>query len=177
MCFGAAASVWHFNRTADALQAVQRILLWIIAGHFVDDFNGVDMDEVADSAFQSMADFLDLELLGLQTKPSKARRGYRRLGGRLLTADAEPSWRTSSPEWSPLSTTGRRRRSSTSRGNHDIIPGGGQHQARHPGHERLGLRGPHRRRRLLRLRHRSSSSPPAGHSSMSSRSWRRCLRW
>eukprot|EP00439_Symbiodinium_sp_Y106_P018097 s6942_g2.t1 len=125
MCFGAAASVWHFNRTADALQAVQRILLWIIAGHFVDDFNGVDMDEVADSAFQSMADFLDLELLGLQTKPSKARRGYRRLGGRLLTADAEPSWRTSSPEWSPLSTTGRRRRSSTSRGNHDIIPGGG----------------------------------------------------
>eukprot|EP00439_Symbiodinium_sp_Y106_P019720 s5341_g2.t1 len=57
MCFGTAASVWHFNRTADALQAIQRILLWIIAGHFVDDFNGIDMDEVADSAFQGMADF------------------------------------------------------------------------------------------------------------------------
>ena len=39
------------NRTADALEAVQRILLWIISGHFVDDFNGVDTDDVADSAF------------------------------------------------------------------------------------------------------------------------------
>ena len=70
MCFGATASVWHFNRTAHALQAAQRILLWIISSHFVDDFNGVDTDDVADSAFQGMADFL--ELLGLQTKPSKA---------------------------------------------------------------------------------------------------------
>ena len=52
-CAGSATSVWHFNRTADALQAVQRILLWIVAGHFVDDFNGVDMDDVADSAFQA----------------------------------------------------------------------------------------------------------------------------
>ena len=56
MCFGAAASVWHLNRTADALQAIQRVLLWIIASHFVDDFNSVDMDEVADSAFHGMAE-------------------------------------------------------------------------------------------------------------------------
>ena len=42
----------------------------IIAGHFVDDFNGVDADEVAESAFQGVAGFL--ELMGLQTKPSKA---------------------------------------------------------------------------------------------------------
>ena len=35
-----------------------------------DDFNGVDIDELADGAFEGMAGFFDL--LGLQTKPSKA---------------------------------------------------------------------------------------------------------
>ena len=70
MCFGAAASVWNFNRTADALQALKRVLLWIVSGHFVDDFNGVDIEDLADGAFHGMAEFF--ELLGLQTKPSKA---------------------------------------------------------------------------------------------------------
>ena len=70
MCFGAAASVWNFNRTADALQALKRVLLWIVSGHFVDDFNGVDIEDLADGAFHGMAQFF--ELLGLQTKPSKA---------------------------------------------------------------------------------------------------------
>ena len=70
MCFGAAASVWNFNRTADALQALKRVLLWIVSGHFVDDFNGVDIEDMADGAFHGMAEFF--ELLGLQTKPSKA---------------------------------------------------------------------------------------------------------
>ena len=72
MCFGAAASVWNFNRTADALQALKRVLLWIVSGHYVDDFNGVDLDELAPGAFEGMAEFLDQ--LGLQTKPSKAQR-------------------------------------------------------------------------------------------------------
>ena len=66
MCFGAAASVWNFNRTADALQALKRVLLWVVSGHFVDDFNGVDLDELATGAFEGMAVFL--EQLGLQTK-------------------------------------------------------------------------------------------------------------
>ncbi|CAE7923243.1 unnamed protein product [Symbiodinium sp. KB8] len=72
MCFGAAASVWNFNRTADALQALKRVLLWIVSGHYVDDFNGVDLDELAPGAFDGMAEFLDQ--LGLQTKPSKAQK-------------------------------------------------------------------------------------------------------
>ena len=72
MCFGAAASVWNFNRTADALQALKRVLLWVLSGHFVDDFNRVDIDELAEGAFDGMAEFLDL--VGLQTKPSKAQK-------------------------------------------------------------------------------------------------------
>ena len=42
MCFGAAASVWNFNRAADAVQMLLRALLLVLLGHFVDDFNGVD---------------------------------------------------------------------------------------------------------------------------------------
>ena len=42
MCFGAAASVWNFNRAADALQLLLRALLLVVGGHYVDDFNAVD---------------------------------------------------------------------------------------------------------------------------------------
>ena len=42
----------------------------MLLGHFVDDFNGVDAGDVADSAHYAVADFF--ALLGLQTKPSKA---------------------------------------------------------------------------------------------------------
>ena len=70
MCFGAAASVWNFNRAADAVQMLLRALLLVLLGHFVDDFNGVDAGDVADSAHHAVADFF--ALLGLQTKPSKA---------------------------------------------------------------------------------------------------------
>ena len=37
MCFGAAASVWNFNRAADAVQMLLRSLLLVLLGHFVDD--------------------------------------------------------------------------------------------------------------------------------------------
>ena len=47
-----------------------RALLLVLLGHFVDDFNGVDAGDVADSAHYAVADFF--ALLGLQTKPSKA---------------------------------------------------------------------------------------------------------
>ena len=49
MCFGAAASVWNFNRAADAVQMLLRSLLLVLLGHFVDDFNGVDAADLADS--------------------------------------------------------------------------------------------------------------------------------
>ncbi|CAE7477634.1 PUB3, partial [Symbiodinium sp. CCMP2456] len=50
MCFGAAASVWNFNRAADAVQMLMRALLLVLLGHFVDDFNGADDNLTADSA-------------------------------------------------------------------------------------------------------------------------------
>eukprot|EP00439_Symbiodinium_sp_Y106_P068365 s2107_g11.t1 len=48
MCFGAAASVWNFNRAADA-DAVQMVLReWLLVpfGHYVDDFNGTEDEPV-----------------------------------------------------------------------------------------------------------------------------------
>ena len=70
MCFGAAASVWNFNGAGDALQFLTRALLFLVGGHYVDDFNGVDATDLADSAFYGFADFF--LLMGLKTKPSKA---------------------------------------------------------------------------------------------------------
>ena len=70
MCFGAAASVWNFNRAADALQQIIRSLLWMTTGHYVDDFNGVEPAVTATSAHEAFE--LLFELLGLRTKPSKA---------------------------------------------------------------------------------------------------------
>ena len=47
MCFGATASVWNFNRVADALQLLTHILFLLVGGHYVDDFNGVEYAEHA----------------------------------------------------------------------------------------------------------------------------------
>ena len=70
MCFGAAASVWNFNRAGGAVQLVVRAPVLLLGGHYVDDFNAVDFDDLADSAFETFGGiFGDL---GLQTKPSKA---------------------------------------------------------------------------------------------------------
>ncbi|CAE7389000.1 unnamed protein product, partial [Symbiodinium pilosum] len=69
-CFGAAASVWNFNGAGDALQFLTRTLLFLVGGHYVDDFNGVDATDLADSAFHGFADFF--LLMGLNTKASKA---------------------------------------------------------------------------------------------------------
>ncbi|CAE7265796.1 PUB3, partial [Symbiodinium sp. CCMP2456] len=57
MCFGAAASVWNFNRAADAVQMLMRALLLVILGHFVDDFNGADDGHTAESAHNAVAEF------------------------------------------------------------------------------------------------------------------------
>ena len=48
--FGAAASVWNFNRAADAVQLIVRALVLLMGGHYVDDSNGSDFEALADSA-------------------------------------------------------------------------------------------------------------------------------
>ena len=72
MDFGETASVWNFNRTADALQQLLRGLLLAAIGHYVDDFiNGID-DE------RDLGNFSRRQLPGafcrprLMTKASKA---------------------------------------------------------------------------------------------------------
>ena len=67
--FGAAASVWAFNRFADSMVSVSRRLLGIAVGHFVDDFTCIDPADLSDSSFKSFRDLY--ALLGLNMKPSK----------------------------------------------------------------------------------------------------------
>jgi len=69
MNFGATASVWNFNRSADALQQLLRGLLLAAAGHY-DDFNGLDDDALAESVADSFKDLF--AELGILTKASKA---------------------------------------------------------------------------------------------------------
>ena len=70
MCFGA-ASVWNFNGAGDALQFLTRALLFLVGGHYVDDFNGVDATDLADSAFHGFADFF--LLMRLEPRSPKRR--------------------------------------------------------------------------------------------------------
>ena len=56
MNFGATASVWNFNRAADALQQLLRGLLLTPTGHYVDDFNGVEDEELGASAADGFQD-------------------------------------------------------------------------------------------------------------------------
>ena len=72
MCFGAAALVWNFNRVADALQLLPRMWLLLVGGHYVDDFNGLEYAEHADSAFYAFSDFF--HALRLPVKESKAQK-------------------------------------------------------------------------------------------------------
>ena len=49
MNFGATASVSNFNRGGDALQQLRGLLL-LATGHYVDDFNCLEFEEVGESA-------------------------------------------------------------------------------------------------------------------------------
>ena len=60
-------TVWNFNRVADALQLLTRMLLLLVGGHYVDDFNGIEYAEHSDSAFSEF-----FHVLGLRVKDSKA---------------------------------------------------------------------------------------------------------
>ena len=70
--FGAAASVWSFNRFADCLMVLARRLLLIPACHFVDDFMSVDPMPLAHSSCETFKALF--QQLGLHMKPSKEQR-------------------------------------------------------------------------------------------------------
>ena len=68
--FGAASSVWCFNRCVDALTYLARSLLLILVIHFVDDIGCPDARHSAASRFASFTELC--ELLGMRLKPSTA---------------------------------------------------------------------------------------------------------
>ena len=70
LCFGATASVWSFNRLADALTYLGRCLLASPVMHFVDDFGSCEPEHLAKSTFQAFAEMT--ALLGLKMKAKKA---------------------------------------------------------------------------------------------------------
>ena len=69
MMFGATASVWAFNRFADAVMYLARRLLVIANLHFVDDFGSGEPARWAESGCRSFCQMFGL--LGLSMKPSK----------------------------------------------------------------------------------------------------------
>ena len=70
--FGAAASVWSFNRFADSLMVLARRLLLVPSCHFVDDFMSVDPMSTATSSCDSFKALFGH--LGLHMKPAKEQR-------------------------------------------------------------------------------------------------------
>ena len=68
--FGSTASVWHFNRIADATCWLCRCLLLIIILHYVDDLGGVHDSEDAMGSFNTFSKFCSL--LRIRLKSSKA---------------------------------------------------------------------------------------------------------
>ena len=70
LCFGSTASVWSFNRFADALVTLMHHLFLTPVLHYVDDFGGVEPTNTARSAFDTFASFF--HCLGLKTKEKKA---------------------------------------------------------------------------------------------------------
>ena len=68
--FGAASSVWCFNKCVDALVFLARSLMMILVIHFVDDIGCPDAQHSASSSFRFFSEFC--EVLGMRLKPSKA---------------------------------------------------------------------------------------------------------
>ena len=67
--FGATASVWAFCRFSDSMVSLARRYLIALAGHFVDDFTGVELAATAESSCLSFKAFF--QRLGLSMKPEK----------------------------------------------------------------------------------------------------------
>ena len=53
LLFGSSASVWGYNRFADAMVSIAKFLLLCPALHYVDDYGSMEPDHQATSGFQS----------------------------------------------------------------------------------------------------------------------------
>ena len=70
LMFGAAASVWCFNRSADSLTFLCRRLLAVSVGHYVDDFVAVEPESIVHSGYEQFTRLA--RILGLRMKETKA---------------------------------------------------------------------------------------------------------
>ena len=70
LMFGASASVWQFNRSADPIMFLARRALSLCIGHYVDDFLAVERAELVESGFHEFTRLA--RLLGLRMKEAKA---------------------------------------------------------------------------------------------------------
>ena len=70
LSFGVVASVWGFNRAADALCFLARRIFQICVGHFVDDFVGIENSQTIQSGFDAFSTVF--RCLGLSMKDKKA---------------------------------------------------------------------------------------------------------
>eukprot|EP00435_Cladocopium_sp_Y103_P013637 s2457_g3.t1 len=70
LMFGAASSVWNFNRAADAITFLSRRLLATTVGHYVDDFIGIEAADTVCSGFDGFAELS--KIMGLRMKEAKA---------------------------------------------------------------------------------------------------------
>ena len=68
--FGAAGSVWAFNRAADLIQWLARKLLWVPLLHYVDDFGSAEPEQLAQSGFECFSQMFGA--LGFLMKQKKA---------------------------------------------------------------------------------------------------------
>ena len=68
--FGSSASVWSFNRAADALTFLARRMLLVTTGHYVDDWAAAEQDSTVDSGYTAFEAIF--QCLGLRMKPKKA---------------------------------------------------------------------------------------------------------
>jgi hypothetical protein len=69
MVFGSKAAVWAYNRVGDAIIFLFRVLFFGVCFHYVDDYGGVEPEELANSAFIAFKRFS--ALLGFKIKASK----------------------------------------------------------------------------------------------------------
>ncbi len=84
MCFGSTASVWGFNRFADAMLFVFHHVFLATTLHFVDDFGGIEPTGTSHSAFESFNDFFSQLGLKMKTKKAEPPNSTQRLLGVII---------------------------------------------------------------------------------------------
>ena len=70
LCFGSTASVWGFNRPADAMTFLARRPLAVTLCHYVDDFVAIEPFHLVQSGFELFSRLT--RILGLRMKEPKA---------------------------------------------------------------------------------------------------------